>query len=73
MENFENLTMTWIPIPEEKLKRYIEYILICNIMCDCGELIKDCRAYPYAYDMENNDMIFASKCPECGNIIFTRE
>ena len=65
--------MTWIAIPEEKLKHYIEHILICNIVCDCGKLIKDCRAYPYAYDMANNDVIFASKCPECGNIIYTRE
>ena len=32
MENFENLTMTWIPIPENKLKHYIEHIMICNIM-----------------------------------------
>ena len=65
--------MTWIPIPEEKLKRYIEHILMCNTMCDCGKLIEDCRAYPYAYDMKNNDVIFASKCLECGNIIYTRE
>ena len=64
--------MTLIPIPKNKLKLYIEHIIICNTMCDCGEIIYDCRAYPYAYDKENNDIIFASKCPECGNIIFTR-
>ena len=65
--------MTWIPIPEEKLKRYIELNITFNTRCECGELLCGCKAYPYAYDMENNDVIFASKCPECGNIIFTRE
>lgn len=65
--------MKWIPIPKNKLKSYLELICISNILCHCGKLNHNCKCIPYAYDKENNDIIFAGKCVECGEIFFTRE
>lgn len=61
-------------IPEEKMKRYLEWCkeYVCSVFCDCGKTVK-VKLSPYFYDEENNDVYFASICPECGALIITKE
>ena len=45
-----------------------------NIFCgDCQHFNEEIEGIPYAYDEENNDIIFAHQCEKCGAIIYTRE
>lgn len=62
-------------IPEDKLKRYLEW---CEentslVQCDCDNIPVTVKLYPYYYDEENNDVYFASICPNCGKLIITKE
>ena len=59
-----------VPIPDEKLKHYLNTSksLVC---CDCG--IQEVEWYPYAYDPEENDIWFVGKCPNCGELCFSKE
>lgn len=59
-----------VPIPDEKLKHYLKTSksLVC---CDCS--IQEVEWYPYAYDPEENDVWFAGKCPNCGELCFSKE
>lgn len=68
--------MKRIIIPEEKMTHYIKY---CNtkkestVFCDICKKIVEIKQYPYFYDAEENDVYFASVCPECGEFIITKE
>ena len=62
----------WILIPEEKLSSYLDNFPMSTVICDCGEL-NTSMYIPYAYDEENNDVIYVSKCKKCGKILYTRE
>ena len=66
-----------IPLPEERMASYIAYCLgredddcICPT---CGKHVTGLRLFPYYYDRDNNDVYFASVCPECGKIIISKE
>lgn len=66
-----------IPLPEERMASYIAYCLgredddgNCPT---CGKYVTGLRLFPYYYDRENNDVYFASVCPECGKIIISKE
>lgn len=66
-----------VPLQEEKMVCYINYCLqreddecICP---SCGKYVTGLRLFPYYYDRENNDVYFASVCPECGKIIISKE
>lgn len=66
-----------VPLQEEKMVCYINYCLqreddecICP---NCGKYVTGLRLFPYYYDRENNDVYFASVCPECGKIIISKE
>ena len=63
-----------VVIPEDKMKRYMEWCKgkTPTILCDCGQIVK-VTLTPYYYDEENNDVYFASLCPECGELIITKE
>lgn len=66
-----------IPLPEERMASYIAYCLgreddDCNCPT-CGKHVTGLRLFPYYYDRENNDVYFASVCPECGKIIISKE
>ena len=64
----------WKIIPEYKLKSYIDMRPRSNIFCDdCQHFNAQIEGIPYAYDEENNDIIFAHQCEKCGAIIYTRE
>jgi hypothetical protein len=69
--------MKRIIIPEEKMPHYIKY---CNskekestVFCDICKKIVGIKQYPNFYDAEENDVYFASVCPECGEFIITKE
>ena len=64
-----------IIIPEDKLKCYLKW---CEentslVQCDCNSMPVTVKLYPYYYDEENNDVYFASICPNCGKLIITKE
>jgi DNA-directed RNA polymerase subunit RPC12/RpoP len=62
-------------IPEDKMKAYMAWCkdktstVFC---CDCGKMV-EISLTPYYYDEENNDVYFASLCPECGGLIIVKE
>ena len=64
---------SWRIIPEKKLKSYIGIIPKSNIICECGELNENIPGYPYAYDMDSDDVIYAHQCKKCGKILYTRD
>lgn len=73
-EEFVKETLcSWRIIPEEKLKSYIGIIPKSNIICECGELNEGIPGYPYAYDMDSDDVIYAHQCKKCGKILYTRD
>ena len=61
-------------IPEDKMKRYMEWCKgkTSTVLCGCGKTV-EVTLTPYYYDKENNDVYFASLCPECGELIITKE
>lgn len=62
----------WELIPEDKISHYLDNFLISTVMCECGKLHKG-MFIPYAYDKDNNDVIFISKCKHCNQIIYIKE
>ena len=63
-----------VVIPEDKMKRYIEYCKCktSTVICDCGNIV-EVSLTPYFYDNKQNDMYFASICPKCGELIIIKE
>ncbi len=66
-------------IPEDKLRGYIDFCERKNAsggveaFCQtCGKPVR-MNIHPYAYDPEDNEVLFASVCPQCGTVILTRE
>ena len=63
-------------IQAKKMKKYLEWCkkqLPSTTICDnCNKMVK-IETTPYFYDEENNDVYFASLCPECGELIITKE
>lgn len=42
------------------------------VLCDCGKMV-EVTLTPYYYDEKENDVYFASLCPECRELIITKE
>lgn len=64
-----------VVIPEDKMRQYLEWCKgkTSTILCSgCGKVV-EVTLTPYYYDEENNDVYFASLCPECGELIITKE
>ena len=61
-------------VPEDKMRRYLEYFKgrKTSILCDCGKTV-EVEMTPYFYDRTENDVYLASICPECGDLIITKE
>lgn len=70
MEQNENkLTV----IPAERLRVALKNINQSTSVCPhCGKIVT-ATDYPYAYDPEENDIHYASICPECKNIMFSKD
>lgn len=69
--------MAQVILPEAKMARYIKYCLnkedeTCQCPA-CNKIVGGVRSFPYYYDDENNDVYFASRCPECGELMISKE
>ena len=62
----------WEIIPESKLINILGSSIKTDVLCDCGELNKDSEGYPYAYDRNNDSIIYSHKCKNCGKIQFSK-
>ena len=76
--NVDNMAKDkFVVLPEDKMARYIEYCLNHKTeVYDCPTCHKPSQQlamFPYFYDWENNDVYFASRCPNCGGLIITKE
>ena len=60
-------------IPEEILKNRINFLRKGSMICDCGILHENIICYPYAWDSEEHEVIYASYCDNCGEIMYTRD
>lgn len=62
-------------LSEEKMKSYLQY---CENKGKVYALCHNCKQavevdiHPYYYDEEENDVYFASLCPQCGELIITK-
>ena len=61
-------------IPKNKMKRYMAWCqdTTPTVFCNCGKIV-EVSLTPYYYDEKENDVYFASLCPECGELIITKE
>ena len=75
MENEKKKELELIPedqfleILEYKIKEVDVYESICP---KCKSFIST-KHYPYAYDTENNDVVYVSRCPNCGEVLYSRD
>lgn len=64
-------------LPEDRMASYIKYCLERDddeCQCpSCDKHVTGLRLFPYFYDKANNDVYFATVCPECNNIIISKE
>jgi len=63
-------------IPEGRLSGVLEYIEESNMIdsiCPKCESFISTKHYPYAYDSENNDVVYVSRCPNCGEVLYSRD
>lgn len=63
-------------IPEDRLLSVLEYIeesnVIESICPECKSFIS-IKLHPYAYDTEINDVVYVSRCPNCGKLLYSRD
>ena len=66
--------MKQVVVPKETMKRYMKWCQgkTSTVACDCGKIV-EVKLTPYYYDKEENDVYFASLCPECGELIIVKE
>lgn len=63
-------------IPEERLSDILECIEKSNeseMICLNCESIIPIKLHPYAYDAENNEVVYSSRCPNCGEVLYSRD
>lgn len=60
-------------IPDDIFKDRIRFPMKGSMICDCGILHENILLYPYAYDAENNEVIYASYCSNCRELMYTRD
>lgn len=70
--DFNNL----IPVPEEKMKAAIERLektepshTVCP---ECGQLVT-ATDHPYAYNPQENEIVYISICPNCCAAMYSRD
>lgn len=75
MENKETEELKLIP--EDKFLEILEYKIkevdVYESICPKCESFISTKHYPYAYDTENNDVVYVSRCPNCGEILYSRD
>lgn len=63
-------------IPDDRLSDVLKYVEESNegeMICHNCESIISVKLHPYAYDAENNDVVYASRCPNCGEILYSKD
>ena len=60
-------------IPEDILKGRLPQLIKSYKICTNCKKAVDAMGFPYAYDSDNHEVIYALKCPICKNIIYTKE
>lgn len=63
-------------IPDDRLSDVLKYVEESNeselICLNCKSIIST-KLHPIAYDAENNEVVYASRCPNCGEILYTKD
>lgn len=62
-------------IPEDRIAPYLKYCKdnpVTTICSTCEKLV-EINLSPYFYDKDENDVYFASVCPNCGDLIIIKE
>lgn len=63
-------------IPDNRLSDVLKYVEESNeseLICLNCESIISTKLHPYAYDAENNEVVYASRCPNCGEILYSKD
>lgn len=63
-------------IPDDRLSEVLKYVEESNeseLICLNCESIISTKLHPIAYDAENNEVVYASRCPNCGEILYSRD
>lgn len=63
-------------IPDNRLSDVLKYVEESNrseMICHNCESIISIKLHPYAYDAENNDVVYVSRCPNCGEILYSKD
>lgn len=64
----------WTFIPLDRLKKYMDIPIVAQDVCpNCRHRAKSVRAYPYAYDPDCDEVMFAITCEQCGITEFVKE
>lgn len=63
-------------IPDDRLSDVLKYVEESNeselICLNCKSIIST-KLHPIAYVAENNEVVYASRCPNCGEILYTKD
>ena len=59
-------------VPPEIYRAYTENIYRGSMICECWHLNEDIILHPYAYDKEDDEVVFISFCNKCSKEMFTR-
>lgn len=60
-------------IPEEVLIDRLRFPIKGSMVCNCGKIHEDIMCYPYAWDEEEREVIYASYCDNCRELMYTRD
>lgn len=63
-------------IPDDRLSDVLKYVEESNeseLICLNCESIISTKLHPIAYYAENNEVIYASRCPNCGEILYSKD
>lgn len=63
-----------VVIPDSRINDAYTFMPIASVFCDnCNSLLDNLKCYPYGYDPNDNEIVYVSICPHCGEIMFTRD
>lgn len=63
-----------IPVPEDRFLNHIAITpKVSTSVCPaCGKVVKT-TDHPYAYDPQENNIVYLSACPECGAAMYSHD
>lgn len=63
-------------IPDNRLSDVLKYVEESNeseLICLNCESIISTKLHPIGYYAENNEVVYASRCPNCGEILYSKD